>query len=134
MVNEIIKSNGIEGVHTTKKDIYNSMESQKATRFSGIIKKYQQIINENIEKITSPAEIRKIYNDIFEEDILKNPDNHLDGELFRKESIHISNGIENIHTEDSNEKVIIKHLWDLIEFMNKRYQFVNKGLYHSLLF
>ena len=43
LINEIIKSNGIEGVHTTKKDVYDSMNSNKKYRFSGIVKKYKQI-------------------------------------------------------------------------------------------
>lgn len=120
MINEIIKSNGIEGVHTTKKDIYNSMMSPKTTRLSGIIKKYEQIINGNVEKIESPEEIRKIYDDIFEDDILKDSENRLDGKLFRKESVHINNGIENIHCGDTNEEIIIKHLKDLIKFMNQK--------------
>ena len=39
MVNEIIRSNAIEGVHITKKDVYESMDSTKKYRFSGIVKK-----------------------------------------------------------------------------------------------
>lgn len=47
MINEITKSEGIEGVHTTKKDVYNSMNSTKIDRLSGIIKKYKQITEKN---------------------------------------------------------------------------------------
>lgn len=120
MINEIIKTNGIEGVRTTKKDIYESLNPKKTTRFSGIVNKYMEIIDNNIETINTPEEIRKLYDSIFEEDILKNPDNKLDGVLFRKDGIHISNGLKNIHTGDTSEKMIISHLEALIKFMNKK--------------
>lgn len=120
MINEIIKSNSIEGVHTTKKDIYHSMTSKKITRLTGIINKYRQIINNNIEKITEPKEISKLYNDIFKDDILKDEENKIDGVLFRKESIHISDGFKNIHSGDPNEEIITKHINDLIDFMNRK--------------
>lgn len=118
MTNEINRTNGIEGVYSTKKEIYESMASTKTTRYSGIINKYIQIIDNNITNINSPEEIRKIYDDIFSEDILKNPENQLDGKLFRKNKINISNGIRNIHTGDTTEENIISHLNDLINFMN----------------
>ncbi len=120
MVNEIIKTNGIEGVRTTKKDIYNSLNSKKNTRLSGIINKYLKIIEGKIDKINSSEDIRKIYDEIFKEDILENPENQLDGKFFRKEGIHITDGFKNIHTGDPSEELILSHMESLIEFMNKK--------------
>ena len=120
MVNEIIKNNGIEGVHTTKKDIYESMNSTKRNRLSGIIKKYSQITKNQIERINSPDEIRKIYDEIFGEEILTNPENKLDGALFRKNFVYILSGDEKIHLGDTTEEMILNHINDLIKFMNKK--------------
>ena len=120
MSNEIVKTNGLEGVHSTKKEIYESMPSRKSTRFSGIVKKYIQIVFGNIEIIDSVEQIRKMYDDIFAEDILKNPENKLDGKLFRKEGVYIHSGMSNVHTGDSSEELIIKHMEVLIEFMNRK--------------
>lgn len=120
MMNEINKSNGIEGVHSTKKELYESMNTEKSTRFYGIVNKYFQIIENNIESISSPEEIRKMYDEIFKEDILKNPENQLDGILFRKEGIHVSDSKNStIHTGDLSEEMIIEDIKTLIEFMNK---------------
>lgn len=119
MVNEIIKTNGIEGVRTTKKDVYESMDSKKKTRLSGIINKYNQIIENNIERIESPEEIKDLYEYIFSQDILENPENRLDGKLFRKGRIHISNGLKTVHIGDTSEEMIISHITDLVKFMNK---------------
>lgn len=118
MINEIVKTNKIEGVTSTKKDIYTTMSTKKITRFSGIVKKYLEIIEGNLEKINSVEEIRKIYDDIFQEDILKNPENRLDGKLFRKEPVYIQDGIKKIHSGTASEELIISQLGDLIEFMN----------------
>ena len=118
MINEIIKTNKIEGVTSTKKDIYNTMNTKKITRFSGIVKKYQEIVKGNLEKINSVEEIRKIYDDIFQEDILKDPENRLDGKLFRKEPVYIQDGMKKIHSGTASEEVIISQLNDLIGFMN----------------
>lgn len=120
MINEINKSNGIEGVHSTKKELYESMNTEKTTRFYGIVNKYIQIIEEKTKNIDTPKEIRDLYDEIFKEDILENPDNKLDGVLFRKEGIHISDGKNTtIHTGDLTEEMIISHINKLIEFMNK---------------
>ena len=120
MVNEIIKSNGIEGVHTTKKDVYDSMNSNKKYRFSGIIKKYKQITENKIEKINSAEEIRKIYDEVFSEEIVINPENKLDGKLFRKGIVHITTGMKNVHLGDTTEELILEHIKKLIEFMNRK--------------
>ncbi|MGL5428067.1 MAG: Fic family protein [Cetobacterium sp.] len=119
MVNEIIKTNGIEGVRTTKKDVYDSMTSKKMTRLSGIINKYKEIIENNIQKINSPEEIRELYEYIFSKDILENPENKLDGKIFRKLGIHISDGLKTIHIGDTSEEMILSHITELIKFMNK---------------
>jgi len=121
MVNEIIKSNGIEGVHTTKKDVYDSMSSNKKYRFSGIIKKYKQITENKIQKINSAEEIRKIYDEVFSEEIMINPENQLDGKLFRKGLVYVTDSsMKNVHLRDSNEELILKHIKNLIIFMNKK--------------
>ncbi len=117
MINEIIKTNKIEGVVSTKKDISESMNTKKA-RFSGIVNKYKEITEGNLEKINSVEEIRKIYDDIFKEDILKNPENELDGKLFRKNPVYIQDGIKKIHSGALSEDTIISQLNDLIQFMN----------------
>ena len=121
MVNEIIRSNAIEGVHITKKDVYESMDSTKKYRFSGIVKKYKQIMENKIEKINSAEEIRKIYDEIFSEEVMTNSGNELDGKLFRKGLVYVEDSsMKNVHLGDSTEELILEHIENLIEFMNKK--------------
>lgn len=97
------------------------MSLEKNTRYSGIVNKYIQIIKNKIQNIDSPKQIREMYDEIFKEDILKNPINELDGVIFRKEGIHVSdNKNSTIHTGDLSENMIIAHINDLIDFMNKK--------------
>ncbi|WP_027129020.1 Fic family protein [Fusobacterium perfoetens] len=120
MVNEIIRTNRIEGVFSTKEEIYNVINSKKITRYSGIVKQYQEIINNNIKTITSPEEIRELYDKIFSEDILKNSENKLDGKLFRISEVYIKDYKEKtVHKGDVTEERILLHLNTLIEFMNE---------------
>ncbi|WP_022819677.1 Fic family protein [Fusobacterium russii] len=118
MLNEIVKSNQVEGVYTTKKEVYDSITSKKLDRLTGITKKYIQIVDNKIEKITKIEEFREMYDDIFSDDILLDPNNKLDGKIFRKSQVHINDGLRNIHTGDASEELIIEHLNDLIKFMN----------------
>lgn len=62
--------------------------------------------------------LTEIYDDIFKEDILKNKENMLDGELFRKNPVYIQSEKGKIHSGISSEEIIISKLKDLIEFMN----------------
>lgn len=118
MLNEIVKSNQVEGVYTTKKEVYESITSKKLDRLTGITKKYIQIVDNKIEKITKIEEFREMYDDIFSADILLDSNNKLDGKIFRKSQVHINDGLRNIHTGDTSEELIIEHLNDLIKFMN----------------
>ena len=121
MVNEIIRSNAIEGVHITKKDVYESMDSTKKYRITRNVKKYKQIMENKIEKINSAEEIRKIYDEIFSEEVMTNSGNELDGKLFRKGLVYVEDSsMKNVHLGDSTEELILEHIENLIEFMNKK--------------
>lgn len=118
MLNEIVMSNQVEGVYTTKKEVYESITSKKINALTGITKKYIQIVDNKTKKISDIQEFRKLYDDIFSEDILLDPNNKLDGKIFRKSQVYINDGLKNIHTGDASEELIIEHLNDLIKFMN----------------
>ena len=50
-----------------------------------------------------------------------NPENQLDGKLFRKGLVYVTDSsMKNVHLGDSNEELILKHIQNLIIFMNKK--------------
>ena len=74
-----------------------------------------------IEKINSAEEIRKIYDEIFSEEVMTNSGNELDGKLFRKGLVYVKDSsMKNVHLGDSTEELILEHIENLIEFMNKK--------------
>lgn len=119
LIDEILQTNEIEGVHSTRKEIYSILEkpsSQK--RFNGIVNKYLKLSEET--KIEKSEDVRKIYDQLVSNEIKSdNTNSVLDGEIFRKDPVGIytvtgkelHKGIhpENKIIESMNEAITILH-------------------------
>lgn len=126
--NELYKTNKIEGIESSKSQIYSSLKengksNKKANKLEGIIKKYKDIMEKNfkdtqhIDKLTS---FRKIYGEMFE-DFEKSGNYKLDGKYFRKDTVKIINSVgKTIHIGIDGEEAIEKNMEDLIQFMNRK--------------
>jgi len=128
LVNEIQSTNEVENVRSTKKEISDVLEGIKHNldeqkdnpnikkRFLGLVKLYYYLDKKN--DIESIIDIKNIYNELVESEIEQ--DNILDGNLFRKYSVSVNNGIKDVHQGVSPESEIIKKLTELIIFLNKK--------------
>lgn len=123
LIDEIILTNNIEGIHSTRKEICQVLSSlskqDKYKRFSGLIKKYIILMKEDNVDINNCQSIRSIYNDIFYEEIKdSDPENLPDGEYFRKNpvSVYSATGKE-IHRGLSPEKEIIEIMEKALSFL-----------------
>ena len=126
--NELYKTNKIEGIESSKSQIYSSLKengksSKKANKLEGIIKKYKDIMEKNFkdtEHIDSLSSFRKIYDEMFE-DFEKSGNYKLDGKYFRKDTVKIINSVgKTIHIGIDGEEAIEKNMEDLIQFMNRK--------------
>ena len=126
--NELYKTNKIEGIETVKSEIHTSLKdnkkfNKKSNKLDGIIKKYQDIMENNFEDtqhIDSLSSFRKIYDEMFE-DFEKSGNYKLDGKYFRKDTVKIINSVDKIiHVGINGEEVIEKNMEDLIQFMNRK--------------
>ena len=126
--NELYKTNKIEGIESSKSQIYSSLKengksNKKANKLEGIIKKYKDIMEKNFkdtQHIDKLASFRKIYGEIFE-DFEKSGNYKLDGKYFRKDTVKIINSVEKtIHIGIDGEEAIEKNMEDLIQFMNRK--------------
>ena len=126
--NELYKTNKIEGIESSKSQIYSSLKengksNKKENKLDGIIKKYQDIMENNFEDtqhIDKLASFRKIYSEMFE-DFEKSGNYKLDGKYFRKDTVKIINSVGKIiHIGINGEEVIEKNMEDLIQFMNRK--------------
>ena len=126
--NELYKTNKIEGIESSKSQIYSSLKengksNKKANKLEGIIKKYKDIMKKNFkdtQHIGKLASFRKIYGEMFE-DFEKSGNYKLDGKYFRKDTVKIINSVgKTIHIGINGEEAIEKNMEDLIQFMNKK--------------
>ena len=126
--NELYKTNKIEGIESSKSQIYSSLKengksNKKANKLEGIIKKYKDIMEKNFKDtqyIDKLASFRKIYGEMFE-DFEKSGNYKLDEKYFRKDTVKIINSVgKTIHIGIDGEEAIEKNMEDLIQFMNRK--------------
>ena len=92
IVEEVKSTNDIEGVHSTKKEIREIIE-KKGThylRLQCVVHQYLELLGEEEIKFDTCQDIRNFYDDFTHQEITQeNPQNRLDGSLFRKEPVQI---------------------------------------------
>lgn len=92
IVEEVKSTNDIEGVHSTKKEIREIIE-KKGThyhRLQSVVHQYLELFGEEEIKFDTCQDIRNFYDDFTHQEITReNPQNRLDGSLFRKEPVQI---------------------------------------------
>lgn len=127
MIQDIVSTNDIENIHSTRKDIENvintiSDTSDKVVRFSGLVSLYLNIINsdsdEEIINNLTCNKIRKYYDELLSSDI--NLNDKPDGELFRKKEVFVTNGLKAIHEGIRGEENIINSLNILLNFLKDK--------------
>ena len=113
LIDEIVLSNNIEGVHSTRKELSAILkdlsEKNKRQQFYGLVKKYKMLLTQDCIPLETCEDIRKIYDDIFLDEIRTNdPENEPDGKIFRKNSVSVYSptGLE-IHKGLTPEEKII---------------------------
>ena len=128
LYNELYKTNKIEGIESSKSQIYSSLKengkfNKKENKLDRIIKKYRDIIKNNFENtqhIDNLSSFRKIYDEMFE-DFEKSGNYKLDEKYFRKDTVKVINGLGNtIHIGINGEEAIEKNMENLIQFMNRK--------------
>lgn len=94
LIDEIVLTNEIEGVNSTRREVGEVLERLKANdkrgRFSGIVQKYQMLQQGNEVPLMTCEDIRFLYDDlVLDEVIADNADNAPDGKLFRVNPVHV---------------------------------------------
>ena len=129
LVDEIKKTNDIESVYNTKKEIkriLNSPNTTKKNRFWGLVIKYEKIIKGEKIDLKTCSDIRKLYDELALNDVLANdPNNMPDGELFRTEPVFVRGSGKIIHEGMHPENKIIEALSSGLMFLNdESYNFI----------
>ena len=92
LIDEIVLTNEIEGVVSTRKDINEILENveDKNKRLTGLVNKYLKLCSEENIDIITCNDVRNIYNDLLWEEISEDDKLNLpDGVYFRKEWVDV---------------------------------------------
>lgn len=123
LIDEIVLSNNIEGVHSTRKEIKAILSDlsakNKGQRFYGLVNKYSMLMSGGSIPIAACRDIRKIYDDIFFDEIrATDPENEPDGVIFRKSSVSVYSVTgKEIHRGLSPEDKIISAMENALDLL-----------------
>lgn len=125
LVVEVKKTNEIEGVFSSRKEIFELVEDlkkNKSNKIGSIVNKYLMLLDEDSHKdIHTCADVRSIYDSMFYSDgvSLIDKKNELDGLYFRNNFVGVYDAEEKlIHAGISGEKNIIAGIEEALEVLN----------------
>lgn len=124
LIDEIVLTNEIEGVNSTRREIGDVLErlakNDKRGRFRGLVQKYLMLSSGQRISVESCENIRAIYNDLVLEEVMgANKEDVPDGKLFRRGPVSVcdSAGIP-IHQGVEPEAKIISYLESALLVLN----------------
>ena len=124
LVDEIVITNNIEGVGSTRREVGDTLEllacKDKRGRFTGIVRAYRTLSSGANTPLSTCADIRAAYDAIVLDEVLHgNPHNTPDGELFRKGPVQVIDGSgRTIHCGLAPESAIIAALEAGLAFLH----------------
>ena len=126
LIDEIILTNGIEGVHSTRREIDGVLTSlgkhDKRMRFQGLVQKYLMLRSNEEIPLQTCEDIRKIYDDLVLNEITEGDQKDIpDGIIFRKGSVSV---------QSSTQREIHRGLYpesEIIAAMKKALAYLNDG-------
>ena len=122
LIDEIVSTNGIEGVISTRKEIseiLSERHGRSGNRFYDISGRYNMLSDKHCQLKTC-EDIRNIYNELLYEEIRQeDPENLPDGILFRKKQVNVHSETDKvIHRGIVPEKKIIEYMQKALDFLN----------------
>ena len=124
LIDEIVLTNEIEGVHSTRREIGEVLERLKQNdrrgRFFGIVQKYALLQTRPDIALRTCADVRDVYDDLVLAEVrISDPHNVPDGTYFRTKMMHVINeaGIP-IHDGIEPEARIIEEMDQALDVLN----------------
>lgn len=124
LIDEIVITNEIEGVNSTRREIGDALDrleaNDKRGRFHGLVQKYVMLGQNQHIPISTCNDIRRVYDDLVLQEVEEdNPQHVPDGEIFRKGPVSVcdATGIP-IHKGIEPESNIIDSLEKALGFLN----------------
>lgn len=126
LIDEIMLTNGIEGVHSTRREIDGVLvelgKNNRRKRFDGLVQKYVMLQKREELPLATCQDIRKIYDDLVLKEVVEDdPKNMPDGKVFRKGPVNVT---------APTQKVIHQGLYpeeEIIDAMGKALDYLGDG-------
>lgn len=140
LIDEIVLTNEIEGVHSTRREIGEVLERLKQNdrrgRFFGIVQKYALLQTRPDIALRTCADVRDVYDDLVLAEVrISDLHNVPDGTYFRTKMVHVINeaGIP-IHDGIEPEARIIEEMDQALDVLNdeSREPLLRIALFHFL--
>ena len=93
IVDEVKSTNDIEGVKSTRREISMILDeaSPADSRMGSVVHKYQNLLSKDDIPFSTCQDIRDFYDGFAHEEVIKeNPQNKLDGKIFRHDSVDVA--------------------------------------------
>ncbi|MDO5547729.1 MAG: Fic family protein [Eubacteriales bacterium] len=142
LVDEIVLTNDIEGVNSTRKEIREVLDKMSCSdtrvrkRFQGLISKYVRLQSDDRVPLSNCQNVRDLYDELVLPEVLdENPENEPDGVLFRKGPVSVLNTVQKeIHRGILPEARIIDAMERALRFLNKEdiNPFIRISAFHYL--
>ena len=140
LIDEIHQTNEMENVHSTRKEIRESMESiekgSRGTRFEGMIRKYRLLLGKENIPLSSCRDMRELYDSfILDEVFREDKENVPDGIYFRSQPVGVHDQYDRrIHEGVFPESAINEGMEHALDFLNnEEYDlFIRVAAFHYL--
>ncbi|MCQ2742918.1 MAG: Fic family protein, partial [Bacilli bacterium] len=119
LIDEIAATNAVEGIKSTRHDIFYVIGTglkAKDAHVHSIVRSYLFLLNQKMNEINSLKDIREIYDSLLSGSI--DDGDKPDGRYFRKDSVSVSDGIQDIHHGISGEKTIEGAMKEFLVLIN----------------
>lgn len=127
LAEEIIQTNEIENVHSTKRDIHETIEGlckpsseTMQLKFRDMVLKYQTVLNGESDIPVTCGDVRTIYDELMLDEIRSEDETDIpDGQIFRKGPVSVFDAHDvKIHNGIFPEKEIISRMEIALRFLN----------------
>ncbi len=124
LIDEIVMTNEIEGVNSTRREIGQLLENMKRNdkrkRFWGLVNKYLMLNSGEWDDVIEPKDVRKIYDELVSNEVASASKRNIpDGILFRKDSVSVYDAHQReIHRGIMPEENIIESMRASLVMLN----------------
>ena len=136
LVEEVLYTNHIEGVYSTRAEIGTVLERVKSSyagsekskkrrrpvRFESVVRKYYMLDSNVDVPLNTSIDVRNLYDDMMLNEALReDPDSEPDGNVFRKGKVYLTNGLSRYHHEGvTPEAEIVKQMDYALEMLSDK--------------